>query len=323
MTVAELGQLTRAGEALHISQPAVTAQIKALEDEFQVSLFERTSSGMVLTKAGHRLLLRAEEVLRAVQKLKNESKALLGEVAGKVGVGTLSSPDVIRLGDFLSTMVERYPLVELELHHQVSGMAAEHVRDGTLDASFYYGDMNHPSLQGIPLRDMVYRVTAPVSWRDKVEDASWSDIAALPWILAPSISTHNSLLRGFFAEQGVEPTKVVEADHESVINSLIVSGVGISLMLEEQALAAVEEGDVVIWGEARLSTKLWFIHSAERAQDPVIRALLEIIRETWNLEGDDAAAAIRIVRQASGKPLIGTNDRSKKGKVTYRPVEMS
>ena len=48
-TVAELGQLTRAGEALHVSQPAITAQIKALEDELQVGLFARTSSGMLLT----------------------------------------------------------------------------------------------------------------------------------------------------------------------------------------------------------------------------------------------------------------------------------
>ena len=48
-TVAELGQLTRAGEALHVSQPAITAQIKALEDELKVGLFARTSSGMLLT----------------------------------------------------------------------------------------------------------------------------------------------------------------------------------------------------------------------------------------------------------------------------------
>jgi DNA-binding transcriptional LysR family regulator len=54
--VAELGHLTRASERLHISQPAVSAQIKALEDELGVALFERVSSGMVLTSAGRKLL---------------------------------------------------------------------------------------------------------------------------------------------------------------------------------------------------------------------------------------------------------------------------
>ena len=60
VAVAEAGHLTRAAEKLHVSQPAVSAQIKALEDELDLVLFERTSSGMVLTPAGKRLLTDAE-----------------------------------------------------------------------------------------------------------------------------------------------------------------------------------------------------------------------------------------------------------------------
>jgi DNA-binding transcriptional LysR family regulator len=97
-TVAELGQLTRAAEALHLSQPAITAQIKALEDEVELALFERTSTGMLLTKAGQRLLVRAEKVLAAAQAFKNEAESLSGEVSGKVSVGTVSDPEFIRLG---------------------------------------------------------------------------------------------------------------------------------------------------------------------------------------------------------------------------------
>src|SRR5262249_60738923 len=67
--VAELGHLTRAAEKLHISQPAVSAQIKALEDELGVTLFERVSSGMQLTSAGRNLLPAAEQVLGAANAL--------------------------------------------------------------------------------------------------------------------------------------------------------------------------------------------------------------------------------------------------------------
>ena len=67
--VAELGHLTRASERLHLSQPALSAQIKALEDELGVTLFERTPSGMVLTSAGRALLPEAEKVLAAAQAL--------------------------------------------------------------------------------------------------------------------------------------------------------------------------------------------------------------------------------------------------------------
>jgi DNA-binding transcriptional LysR family regulator len=266
-----------------VSQPAITAQIKALEDEFQVVLFARTSSGMVLSKAGQRLLALAEKVLAATQEFKNEAMLLAGQLAGKLSVGTLSEPEFIRLGEFMHALMERFPLIELELRHQISGVAIEHVRDGTLDASFYFGDLGDPGVAGLRLRDITYRVTAPAAWKDRLAKAHWDAIAAEPWIRAPSVSTHNRLLGELFRHQGLEPTKVVEADQESVINSLIVSGVGVSLMREDQASAAEAAGTVVVWGKARLTTNLWFIYPAERAGDPVIKALIEVMRDTWGL----------------------------------------
>src|SRR5215831_12904146 len=78
--VAEAGHLTRAAEKLHISQPALSAQIKALEDELDLSLFERTPAGMTLTEAGKRLLGEAEKVLAAAQALRAEARSLKGEI---------------------------------------------------------------------------------------------------------------------------------------------------------------------------------------------------------------------------------------------------
>ncbi|HXU65990.1 MAG TPA: LysR family transcriptional regulator, partial [Casimicrobiaceae bacterium] len=68
--VAELGHLTRAAERLHVSQPAVSAQIKALEDELSVLLFERGATGMALTAAGRALLPEALRVIAATQSLR-------------------------------------------------------------------------------------------------------------------------------------------------------------------------------------------------------------------------------------------------------------
>src|SRR5471030_3318244 len=144
--VAEAGHLTRAAEKLHLSQPAVSAQIKALEDELELALFERTPSGMTLTFAGRRLLSGAEKILAATQELRNDAGALKGEVAGKLSVGTLSDPDFIRIDEFLGTTVERHPLLQVELHHEISGAAFAKVRDGALDASFYFGELAHPSM---------------------------------------------------------------------------------------------------------------------------------------------------------------------------------
>ena len=123
--VAEAGHLTRAAERLHISQPALSAQIKALEDELDLSLFDRTPSGMALTEAGRRLLTEAEKVLAAAQALRSEARSLKGEIAGVVKLGTLSDPEFIRVGDFMGAALERYPLLKIEFQHEITGMALE------------------------------------------------------------------------------------------------------------------------------------------------------------------------------------------------------
>ena len=283
IAVAEAGHLTRAAEKLHVSQPAVSGQIRALEDELELTLFERTSSGMELTFAGQRLLADADRVLGAAQSLRNQAKALKGEVAGRVGVGTLSDPGFSRVGEFMGAMVERHPLLQLELHHEISGAAFAKVRDGELDASFYFGPLSHPGVDGLRLRGVSYRVAAPAAWKQRVLDADWDAIAALPWITTPPISTHYQLLRALFDQHGIEPAKVVEADQEFVIASLVVSGVGLSLIREDLALEREAVGEVCLWRDLRLETDLWFIYRAGRGNDPVIRTLLEVLVDTWKL----------------------------------------
>ena len=283
VAVAEAGHLTHAAAKLHISQPAVSAQIKALEDELEVVLFERTPTGMALTLAGQRLLPDAERILAATQVLRNDASALKGEVAGKVSVGTLSDPELIRIGEFLGATVERYPLLQVELHHEISGAAFAKVRDGQLDASFYFGKLAHPGVEGLRLRGITYRVAAPAAWKDRVVDADWNAIATQPWIITPPISTHHQLVRELFDKHGIEPTKVVEADQEFVIANLVVSGVGLSLIREELALEKQAAGEVCLWRDVRLETTLWFVYPLERRNDPVIRAMLDVLIDTWKL----------------------------------------
>lgn len=283
VAVAELGQLTRAAEKLHVSQPALSAQIKALEDELGLALFERTPRGMVLTVAGGRLRVAVEDVLAAARKLYNEARTLHGEVAGKASVGTLSDPDFIRVGEFMSAVVARFPQLELELHQGITGAAMQHVRDGALDASYYYGDLKYPAVAGVPLRKVVYRIAVPAPWCGQLKHAGWDEIVELPWIIPPPISSHYELTYSLLRAHGVEPRKVVEADQEAVISSLVVSGVGIALMREDLAQEKVDTGEICLWKDIRTGTTLWFIYQRARENDPLIRALLDAQKDIWNL----------------------------------------
>lgn len=289
--VAELGNLTRAAERLHLSQPAVSAHIKALEEVLDVVLFERGPGGMSLTAAGRLLLREAENVMAAAQQLRSRALAMRGQVVGHVRLGTLADPEFIRLGDLLARAFERYPLVTLELHHEVTGQAFDKIRDGELDATFYYGERTHPGVAALPLREIAFRVAAPAAWRERVEHADWAAIATLPWIMTPPVSSHHALATTLFRTHGVEPSTLVEADNESVIRSLVASGLGLALLREDVALADRAAGSVCLWNEVRLPTTLSFLVPRERAREPVLAALTALVADLWREEGRDRLEA--------------------------------
>lgn len=301
VTVADESHLTRAAERLHISQPAVSAHIKALETELGALLFERTPTGMVTTPAGRPLVERAREVLAAADNLRRAAVGLQGEAAGRLRLGTLADPQVIRLGELLQRTVERYPLLDLELHHEMSGAALDGVREGRLDASFYFGDEPEPEIAAIALRTVVYRVAVPAAWKDRIASADWNAIAALPWVVTPATSTHNRLVSRLFGEHGVQPPlDHIEADNEAVITSLVVSGVGASLIRDEVAREHLAAGEICVWDRARLDTTLWFIYPRAQGTNPLLGALVDVLRKTWSRADGDAYAKIAAPNFARG-----------------------
>jgi DNA-binding transcriptional LysR family regulator len=288
--VAETGHLTRAAERLHVSQPALSGQIKALEQRLDVKLFERSPSGMALTDAGRQLLPHALQTLGAAEQLRRAATELTGELAGTLRVGTVSDPASVRLGTVLASAMQRYPQLELIVHHEVSGAALEGVRSGRLDAAYYFGDAPGPDIAALELTRITYRVAVPAAWREHAPAGDWKALAALPWVLTPPISTYDSLVRTLFAGHGELPARHVEADNESVFANLVASGVGVSLLREEVARAKQAAGEVHIWGTAGVTSTLWFVAAANRAQDLLVAALIDLVQSSWQADRAEHAA---------------------------------
>ncbi|MFB9128711.1 LysR family transcriptional regulator [Paraburkholderia dipogonis] len=288
VTVAREGNLTRAAVQLHLTQPAVSLQIKHLQETLGVTLFTRTSHGLSLTRDGQALLPHAERALGAANDVQRAAQSLRHEVRGRLRIGTILDPAFLRLGGFLKQLVESWPHIETALRHGMSGWVLEQVRAGELDVGYYIGlpsedePRDGPAFYALTLTHFQYRVLAPAGWKDRVKGArDWRSLAALPWIWTPPASAHNRLLTRCFDEAGVKPVKVAEVDQEPSMLDLVKSGVGLTLARDATAIAEAHAHALTIVEGVTVPTQLTFITLAQRKEEPAIAAALKLIEQQW------------------------------------------
>ncbi len=288
-TVARLGNLTRAAAQLHLTQPAVSLQIKNLQETLGVALFTRTSHGLVLTRDGQALLPHAERALAAADDVERAAAALRQEVRGRLRIGTILDPAFLRLGGFLKQLVETFPQIEPALKHSMSGSVLEQVRAGELDVGYYIGQNVEDGLpEGLfhvaTLTRFQYRVLAPAGWKERIgASPDWRSLAALPWIWTPPASAHHRLLSRIFAEAGADPVKVAEVDQETSMLDLVKSGVGLTLARDAIALDEAHTHALTIVEGVTVPTELTFVALAARMHEPTIAAAFKLIESQWAL----------------------------------------
>jgi DNA-binding transcriptional LysR family regulator len=154
VAVAREGGVSRAAERLHLSQPAVSLQLKALGQQLGLLLFRRTPQGLVLTRDGAALLPLADRALAAVRDVGQAAERLQATVRGTLRIGTILDPGFTRLGAFLKELVEAAPQIATELRQSMSGDVLAQLVAGTLDVGYGLADpstLAEPAAAGAPL----------------------------------------------------------------------------------------------------------------------------------------------------------------------------
>ncbi|KWO79255.1 LysR family transcriptional regulator [Burkholderia ubonensis] len=286
--VAREGNLTRAAEQLHLTQPAVSLQVKHLQETLGVVLFTRTSRGLALTRDGQTLLPHAERALAAAADVQRAAAALRHEVRGRLRIGTILDPEFLRLGGFLRALVETHPQIETALRHGMSGWVLEQVRAQALDVGYYIGQPGEDDprdgalFHTVTLTHFQYRVLAPAGWKEREQRAQdWRALAALPWIWTPPQSAHHRLLSRRFADARAQPVKVAEVDQEQSMLDLVKSGIGLTLARDSTALAEAHAHALTIVERVTVPTELTFVTLAARRDEPAIAAALRLIETQW------------------------------------------
>ena len=245
VVVAREGSITRASERLHLSQPAVSAHIKAIEDTLGLALFERTSRGMSLTSDGQRLLAKAEQTLGAHQDLMEEATRIKGRLTGKLRLGAGSNSNTAATGHLLTVLSERCPEVEVALQHGTSAQILDGIRNGSLDAGFYNeaGEPD-PDLTTIEVSRFSIYLAGPPGLVAASSPLDWKALADLLWICPTSSTCCGQAAESLFKMHQMRPKRIMSIDRESVTRTLIAGGIGVGLLHADTAREARASGEV-------------------------------------------------------------------------------
>ena len=288
VTVAEEAHLTRAAERLFTSQPAISAHIKALEEELGVSLFERTPKGMKLTPAGIQLLGPAQQALGAARAFLDHARGLRDELLGAVNIGLNSDARFLRLTDIQRALSTRYPRLEVAFLSGSTQTNLRALRTGRLDACFMSGDCDDAQIETFVIDQEIMAVAAPKGLCDGIDVTDVVALAGLPWVYTSPDCEHYKVMRSIFEAHGCEPVKTVVADQEDAVLAMVTAGFGLGIVRRDDALRAAQEGSIEVLPTALAPVKLRFAMLAKRANDPVLRAVADVVAGVWALE--DAAA---------------------------------
>jgi LysR family cys regulon transcriptional activator len=227
--------ISAAAAALHTSQPGISKQILALEEELGVKVFVRRGKRLTaITPAGQRLVTMAEGVLAGTNDLKRAAMDLQDESTGEMVIATTHTQARYVLPKVIPVFLKRFPRVSLFIHQGNPVQVANEVASGRADigiATEYLDSV--PELVTLPFyqwnRVVVAQKGHPILDKRRL---TLTDIATYPLVSYDVSFTGRGAVNQAFADQGIKPTFVLSAMDSDVLKTYVELGIGIGLLAE-------------------------------------------------------------------------------------------
>jgi DNA-binding transcriptional LysR family regulator len=288
VALAEERQFTRAAAREHIAQPALSQQIRRLEQEAGLALVERTTRRVALTEAGEVLLTRARRILAELDAAEAELQALSGLQTGHVLIGTIHTMGPIDLSLALGLFHHRHPGVELTVRDQSSEELAEMLRVDELDLAFLSVTERIES-HGLGLHQLISEelvVVVPGGHRlGERRRIRMAELANERFITYREGARLRELLISAGHEAGFEPDVVLESNESDLIRRLVARGLGVAILPHSDAAGAGAELSVARLVEPSLRRDITLAWRAGRRHTPAASEFLKLARETYTTRG--------------------------------------
>ncbi|WP_282610913.1 LysR family transcriptional regulator [Pelagibius sp. Alg239-R121] len=244
--VAEAGSLSRASDRLRIAQPALSRQIKLLEHELGVALFDRHVRGMDLTEPGKELLARVSGLVRQLEQSVHDIQSMHAEVKGHVALGLMPTVTSVLAVRLVERVARDLPGVTLRLTEGYSGYLIEWLQRGDIDLTFLYGPSGDFHLR---TKELLYEdigiISPPGSLPGAGATLRFEEAAALPLALPSRPHGIRVVVDAAAESAGVTLNVAFDGDSFRVLKSLVARGmyhafVPLSAVTEDVKDGAVE-----------------------------------------------------------------------------------
>ena len=296
LAVATFGGFHRAAEALRVSQPAVSARIKALEESLGVTLFARSRSGLSLSDAGKTLRPYAEQLLKTASLARQAVHELRPGSSGPLQIAAALSISVYFLPDVLKLFQGAHPHVAIEIRPGHSKQVLEMVLAEEAEIGLARS-LQHPEVETLSLRDDPLLLVAHTSQGPKyAKRARLEQVAGWPLIFYERASSDWALTNSLFRRAGHVPNVAYEVDSIETAKRMVERGLGLAFLPQlavSRELQARRLCMVKILDAEPLGRSLDVIHPRHRALGHEAKAFLEVMREAAAEIGSVTAAPRR------------------------------
>ncbi|MCH7810895.1 MAG: LysR family transcriptional regulator [Chloroflexi bacterium] len=276
---------SRAAEALHLTQPSITARIQALERELGEELFERGGRGVRLTDAGHVFLPYVEHILQQLQEGRDAVEEVRNVQLGSLRLGSAITISTYVLPGILHRFCTDYPLVDVVIRtgrsEQVLNMLlADEVQVGLLRT------LSHADTESIPLYDdEIVLVAHPDHEFAASGQATIAEVASEPIVLFDRGSSYYGLIHDLFRKANVIPNVAMELDSLEATKRMVEEGLGVALVPEVTIRRELESGALVQVGLSDVEPirrRIALQYRRNRKRSRAVQAFIDTLAEIYS-----------------------------------------
>ena len=284
-TVAKQLSFTKAAECLCMTQPAVTFQVKQLETQLNISLFERTPSKIMLTAAGALAMQYAEKILNLTSEMETRLVEMSDQSNGVLMIGASTTIADYMLPQMLGVFKLRFPQVQVRLSVANSQTIENRIIDHSLDVGLVESPSHHPSLitQVFYQDDLVVICAINHAWAQH-GNIHPEQLGNQPYISREPGSGTREVVDQYLREHGVQPEMldvVMELGSPEAIKGAVEAGLGVAIVSKATVIKERELGKLVaIPLNPPLRRDLTQVYTQEKFRSKLLQSFIDLIAET-------------------------------------------